>query len=115
MVHYLCLKNYIGEFDTSLKIKIDRDQIAAFCEKWNIVEFSIFGSVLRDDFQPDSDIDILVTFGEESNWSLFDWVDMIDELKQIFGREVDLISSKGLRNPFRRREIYSTREIIYVA
>ena len=99
----------------SLKITIDKEQITKFCTKWQIAEFSIFGSALRDDFQPDSDVDILVTPGEDADLSLYDWVDMIDELKIIFGREVDLLSSRGLRNPFRRHEIYSTREIIYVA
>ena len=94
-------------------IEIPKDKIVDFCKKWMITEFSIFGSALRDDFSPDSDVDILVTLSDDAPWSLYDWIDMIDELKMIFGRDVDLVSSKGLRNPFRRKEILSNREIIY--
>lgn len=97
------------------KIDVPKDQIAAFCRKWQIVELALFGSVLRDGFRPDSDIDVLVAFAPDVPWSLYDWVDMIDELKAIFGREIDLVSKDGLRNPFRRHEILTTREIIYAA
>ncbi len=97
------------------EIAIDQAEITAFCHRWKIKEFALFGSVLRDDFRPDSDVDVLVTFADDAHWSLFDWVDMIDELKAMFGREVDLVSTGGLRNPFRRREILSTREVLYAA
>ena len=97
------------------KITVPIDSVKDFCRKWKVVEFSLFGSVLRDDFRPDSDIDVLVTLAPDAPWSLYDWVDMIDELKAIFGREVDLVSRGGLRNPFRRHEILTTREIIYAA
>lgn len=97
------------------KIEIPMDKIIAFCQKWKIVEFAVFGSVLRDDFRPDSDVDVLVTFIENAGWDLYDWVTMIDELKVIFGREVDLVSKKGLRNPFRRRNILATHEVLYAA
>jgi len=80
-----------------------------------VTELALFGSVLRDDFRPESDIDILVTFSKNARWSLFEWVDMIDELKSIFGREVHLLSKGGLRNPFRRHEILKTREVVYAA
>ena len=96
-------------------IDVPNDQIAAFCRKWQIAELALFGSVLRDDFRPDSDIDVLVTFAPDVPWSLYDWVDMIDELRAIFGRRVDLVSKGGLRNPFRRHEILTTREVIYAA
>ena len=76
-------------------------------------EFSIFGSALRDDFGPESDVDVLVSFAEDEHWSLDDWVDMIEELKTIFGREVDLVEKETMRNPFRRHEILTTREVIY--
>ena len=98
-----------------LAIEIDKDRVIEFCQKWMIAEFSIFGSALRDDFHPDSDVDILITFLNDADWSLYDWVDMIDELKIIFGRKVDLLSSRGLRNPFRKREILKTRKVIYAA
>jgi predicted nucleotidyltransferase len=95
------------------RIEIPIDKIEEFCRKWKIEEFSLFGSVLRDDFRPDSDVDVLVTFADDAHWSLYEWVDMIEELKAIFGREVDLVSKKGLRNPFRRHEILSTQQVVY--
>lgn len=92
---------------------VPKDKISDFCHQWKIKEFSLFGSILREDFDPDSDVDILVTFGEDAHWSLYDWMDMIEELKIIFGREVHLFSQKGLRNPFRRHKILTTREVVY--
>lgn len=97
------------------KIEIPMDKVEAFCKKWKITEFSLFGSVLRDDFRPDSDVDVLVSFEENAGWDLMNWVDMIEELKVIFGREVDLVSKKGLRNPFRRHEILTTRKVLHAA
>jgi len=98
-----------------IRIDIPTDRVAAFCEKWRITELALFGSVLREDFGPDSDVDVLVALAQDAPWSLYDWVEMIDELKAIFGREVDLVSKDGLRNPFRRHAILTTREVIYAA
>ena len=98
-----------------IQIAMDHDRIATFCEKWKVREFALFGSVLRDNFGPDSDVDVVVTLEESSGLSLRDWVKMIDELKEVFGREVDLVSSRGLRNPFRRHHILTTRQILYAA
>jgi len=102
---------------TMLKIKIDipQEKIENFCHKWKITEFAFFGSALRDDFKPDSDVDVLVTLEQDTPWSLFDWVDMIDELKIMFGRNVDLVEKSGLRNPFRRKEILRSMQVIYAA
>ena len=98
-----------------LGLPIDHNQITEFCRKWKIKEFSLFGSILRDDFRPDSDVDVLIEFLPEAQWSLLDWVQMIEELKAVFGREVDLTSKAGLRNPFRRQSILSSREVVYAA
>jgi predicted nucleotidyltransferase len=98
-----------------LAIAVDKTRIAEFCRKWRVRELAIFGSALRDDFGPESDVDVLVELEEDAPWSLFDWVDMIDELKAIFEREVHLVEKGGLRNPFRRHEILTTREIIHAA
>ncbi len=76
---------------------------------------ALFGSVLSDEFRSDSDIDILVSFKNDADWGLFDFVDMIDELKAVFGRKVDLIEKDSLRNPFRRQTILTDNEVIYVA
>ncbi len=89
--------------------------IKDFCRRWKIEEFALFGSILRDDVAPESDVDVLVTLVDDSRLALYDWVDMQDELKEIFGREVDLVSKSGLRNPFRRNEIRRTRKVIYAS
>lgn len=96
-------------------IPIPADQLAEFCHRNRIRELALFGSVLRNDFRPDSDVDVLVEFAPDARWSLFDLVAMQDELKTLFGREVDLVEREGLRNPFRRRAILNNLEIIYAA
>lgn len=98
-----------------LDLPVDFEKIAAFCRRWKISEFSLFGSILRGDLRPDSDVDVLISFEPEIPWSLYDWMDMIEELKEIFGREVDLVEESGLRNPFRRSEILHKRRVIYAA
>jgi len=87
--------------------------LAEFCRRWKVTELALFGSVLRDDFGPGSDVDVLVSFAPDAGWNLFDLVEMQEELKAIFGREVDLVERDGLRNPFRRRSILSNMEIVY--
>lgn len=99
----------------SPNIKVKMDRIRAFCNKWKVVELSLFGSALRDDFGPESDVDVLVGFADDARWDLFDLVEMRDDLKMIFGREVDLVEKGTIRNPFRRHAIMTTREILYAA
>ena len=94
---------------------IPKDKIAEFCRKWRINELALFGSVLREDFGENSDVDILVSFEPDAPWSLYDWVDMADELKNIFGRQVDVLEREGLRNPYRRHAILNSCEVIYAA
>ncbi|MRR15437.1 MAG: DNA polymerase subunit beta [Deltaproteobacteria bacterium] len=97
------------------RINIPMESIKAFCVKWKIAEFSLFGSVLRDDFRPDSDIDVLLSFKDNSAWSLYDFVDMKDELRSIFGREVDLVEKEAIRNPYRRHSMLAEHEVLYAA
>jgi uncharacterized protein len=97
----------------STAIALPMEEIRAFCRKWKVREFSLFGSVLRDDFRPESDVDVLVSFEDDAPWSLWDLIAMRGELETLFGRRVDLIEREGLRNPFRRQRILSTREVIY--
>lgn len=94
-------------------IAIDQAAIRAFCTKWRVREFALFGSVLRHDFGPDSDVDVLVSFEENPGISLWDMVEMKDELEALFGRKVDLLEKEALRNPYRRYEILTTREIVH--
>ncbi len=96
-----------------MKIRVPRKRIRDFCRKWKVTEFALFGSVLREDFGPDSDVDVMVTLSPEAPWSLYEWVDMIDELRTIFGRKVDLLERTGLRNPFRRQKILNNMKVIY--
>ncbi len=97
----------------SPRIPIDHTRIADFCRRWKITEFALFGSVLRDDFLPDSDVDVLVTIAPDAQWDLYDLVYMQDELAVIFARPVHVVDKDGLRNPFRRRSILNSREVIY--
>ena len=96
-------------------IEIPRKEIAEFCRRWCIEELSIFGSALGDDFKPESDIDVLVVFDDSAEWSLFDYMHAEEELKQLFGRKVDLVEKKAIRNPFRRHHILNHCEVIYAA
>ena len=100
---------------SQVKISIPEERIRDFCLRWKIAELAVFGSALREDFHPDSDVDVLVTFAKEAEWSLYDWADMIAELREIFGRDIDLLSSRSLRNPFRRHEILKNRVTLYAA
>jgi uncharacterized protein len=109
------MENLVARANLKIKsnINIPLDQIEAFCRKWKIKEFALFGSVLREDFSANSDIDVLISFEPDIPWSLYDWVDMIEELQVIFGREVDLVEKSGLKNPFRRHEILHNSQVIY--
>ena len=97
------------------RLGISEDEIAAFCRRWMVAEMALFGSVLRNDFRPESDVDVLVDFAPEATWSLFDISRMRLELSSLLGHEADLVQVAGLRNPFRRRAILSSREVIYAA
>jgi len=97
----------------SSRLDLPYDALAAFCRKWRITEFALFGSVLREDFHPESDVDVLVGFEPEAPWSLLDVVSMRHELATLFGRQVDLVEKETIRNPFRRHAILSTRQVIY--
>jgi len=99
-----------------VQIALDKERIVAFCRRWMITEMALFGSVLRDDFGPDSDVDVLVTFAEGARRTLFDLVRMQEELKGVFGREVDLVERAAMeksRNYIRRQDILSSLETIH--
>jgi predicted nucleotidyltransferase len=97
-------------------INLPGSQIADFCQRWHIRELALFGSVLRDDFRPDSDLDILVTFAPEANWSLLDHLRMERELATLLNRKIDLFSRQAVErshNWMRRLEILNTAEVVY--
>jgi predicted nucleotidyltransferase len=100
------------------RIAIDREKLEAFCRKWKITELALFGSVLRDDFGPDSDVDVLVTFDPKSRWSLFDIVHVEDDLREIFKRDIDLSERIAIEkdpNYLLRKQILSTARQVYAA
>jgi uncharacterized protein len=101
-----------------IHVTLDHEAIAAFSLRWGLVELALFGSVLRDDFRPDSDIDVLVTFPPGRRPSLDDLLDMQGELEVLFGRTVDLMERSGLerdRNYLLRQHILTHSEPVYVA
>ena len=100
------------------QIHFDREKVVDFCQRWKIIEFALFGSVLSDDLRSDSDVDVLVTFMPDTRYSLFDLVHMQDELEQVFGRKVDLVERKSVEhseNYIRRKHILNSVESVYVA
>lgn len=102
----------------TIALEIPKKAVADFCRRWDISELALFGSVLRPDFRPDSDVDVLVTFAPEAHWTLLDCVRMEQELAGIFGRPVDLVSRRAVEqssNPIRRRQILESAEPFYVA
>jgi hypothetical protein len=97
-------------------IDLPMKEIAAFCDRWQVIEFALFGSVLRDDFRPDSDIDVMVVFHPDAHPKFFTLDQMEIELKSISQRDVDLMTRQGIensRNYLRRQEILSSAQIIY--
>jgi len=98
-----------------IQIKIPKGKIKEFCQRNQIQKLALFGSVLRDDFRPDSDVDILVEFEPVAHPSLFDFARMQSELEGLLGRRVDLVEAAGLHNPFRRYEILRTQQVVYAA
>ena len=93
-----------------------QDEIVEFCQHWNIRELALFGSVLQEDFGASSDVDILVTFGDDSQWGLFDHVKIEAELEQLLDRKVDLITRRSIEqshNWIRRKAILDSARVIF--
>jgi predicted nucleotidyltransferase len=96
-------------------IILNNNDVIHLCKKYSIVELSIFGSSIRDDFTQNSDVDILVSFDSNSNVTLFDIMDLESEFKKLLKREVDIVEKEALKNPIRKNKILSTRKILYAA
>jgi predicted nucleotidyltransferase len=99
-------------------IDLPKEEIEGFCRRWKVREFSLFGSVLRDGFRPDSDIDVILDFAPDAKPTLFDLASMADELETILGRKVDLVTREAVEqsdNYIRRNEILSSIEVVYVS
>ncbi|NET42667.1 MAG: DNA polymerase subunit beta [Okeania sp. SIO2B3] len=99
------------------RLKITENTIHNFCQKWQITELSVFGSILTDRFNQNSDVDILVKFSPEARISLFDLENMESELKITLGRDVDIVTKKAIqcsRNWIRRQNILGSAQVLYV-
>jgi predicted nucleotidyltransferase len=110
-------ENQMPEF-VPRNLDLSEEQIADFCRRWHIHKFALFGSVLRSDFSQDSDLDVLVTFAPDAEWSLLDHVQMEQELEALVGRKVDLLSRRAVErshNWIRRQEILNSAEVVYGA
>ncbi len=97
------------------RISIDHRRLGDLCRRWRITELALFGSVMRDDFRPESDVDVLLTFAPDAGWSLFEIVELQRLLEELFGRRVDVVEQNAIRNPYRREAIMATRQVIYEA
>ena len=103
---------------TTVKLPIPTAKITDFCQQWHIVEFSLFGSILTERFQTESDVDVLVSFAPDTRYTLGDLDLMEQELEAIFGRSVDLVEKRAVQksqNYIRRREILEAAQVIYQA
>ncbi len=96
-------------------ITIDQKTIYDIASKYNLKELSVFGSSIRDDFNADSDVDLVIVFNESEAISLFDLMDIQEFFEARFSRKVDLVEPEGLRNPIRKKSILESKEILYVA
>ncbi len=106
------------EDKTRPRIAIPDQPLAAFCRRWKIGELAFFGSSLRAEFGPNSDVDVLATFGVDANWSLFDHLHMEEELARLLGRKVDIVDRRVIEkseNWIRRRAILESAQPYYVA
>jgi len=96
-------------------IEVDDNELLGIIKKYDLAEVSAFGSVLRDDFNEKSDLDLLVVFHNSKEKSLFDIIDLKNELEELVGRNVDIVEKEALRNPYRKEEILRTAKVIYAA
>jgi predicted nucleotidyltransferase len=95
------------------KININEADLQEILKDYAVEELYLFGSILREDFTKESDVDVLISFKENSNYSLFDIMDLREKLEHYFNKKVDLIEKDGIKNPYRRKEILSTARRIY--
>jgi predicted nucleotidyltransferase len=102
----------------NIAIDYDKETLREFCRRWKVTEFSLFGSAVREDFGPESDVDVLVTLAPDAPWTLSNWLEMQRELESLFKRRVDLIERDAvehIQNRFRKRAILSSAVMLDVA
>ena len=99
------------------EIRLEESAMREFCHRWNIRELAIFGSILRDDFRPDSDVDFLFTLEDPSTLTFDSWAQMEEDLQRIVGRPVELVTRRSVEaseNAYRRRHILDSARPVYV-
>jgi uncharacterized protein len=104
--------------DVATRIALDEARLQAFCDRWRVARLELFGSVVRDGFRPDSDVDVLITFRPDADWGLLDHAAMEEELAILFGRPVDLLSRRAVErsaNHLRRASILQSAEPLFAA
>jgi len=104
--------------DVEARVALNEGRLAAFCDRWKVTRLDLFGSVLRDDFRPDSDVDVLVTFQPDADWGLLDHAAMEEELAGLLGRPIDLLPRRSVErsaNPIRRDAILASAEPLFSA
>ena len=97
------------------RIDVPVARIEEFCRKYGVEEFSLFGSILRDDFRPDSDVDVMLKFRPGHGFTFDNTPEIYDDLEAMFGRPVDVVEKGRIRNPFRRHAIMSSYQVVYAA
>jgi predicted nucleotidyltransferase len=111
-------EEWMATVKVNSQVGVDEGRLASFCRRWEVAELALFGSALRADFGPESDVDFLVTFSPEADWSLLDHVTMESELSEIVGRKVDLVNRSAIErsdNWIRREAILRSAEPFFVA
>ncbi len=99
------------------RLTMEPARLDSLCRRWKIARLELFGSALRDDFRPDSDLDILVSFTPQAEWTLLDHVAIRDELSEMLGRKVDLVTRRAVecsQNPLRRQAILGSARPLHV-
>ena len=95
------------------RLGISRERLEAFCRDWDIIEFALFGSVVREDFKPESDIDVMVEFSRDAKWGLWDLVRLQRNLEELLHRNVDVVEKGTIRNPYRKKSIHRDLTVVY--
>ena len=100
-----------------MKLDFNREKLGRFCQERGIARLELFGSALREDFRDSSDVDLLATLRADASPTLLDWAEMQEELAELIGRRVDLVSRRAIersRNRYRKHAILSTAKALYV-
>jgi predicted nucleotidyltransferase len=103
---------------TVADLGLSEETLGQFCRRWKISRLAVFGSAAQGTMRADSDVDLLVTFDAGAEWSMFDHYAMEEELSRLFGREVDLVSTRAVQenpNPICRNQILDSARLIYAA